>query len=96
MIGWSLYIVRCRDNSLYTGIAKEVTRRFYEHQENGRKCSKYLRGRGPLNLVFQQHIGPKSKALKIENRVKQLTKAKKEQMLVDSTVIQSLMKQSFK
>jgi len=91
MTGWSLYIVRCRDNSLYTGIAKDVKRRFSEHEGNSRKCSKYLRGRGPLNLVFQQHIGPKSEALKIEGKVKQLTKAKKERMLLDSTVIQSLL-----
>ena len=94
MTGWSLYIIRCRNDSLYTGITKDVPRRFCEHQENGPKCAKYLRGRGPLNLVLQQYIGPKSEALKIENKVKQLTKTKKEQMLIDSTVIQSLMSQS--
>ena len=86
-------MVRCSDNSLYTGIAKDVARRFDEHQDNGPKCSKYLRGRGPLHLVFQQHIGSKSKALKIESRVKQLPKAKKEEILIDPTIIQHLMEQ---
>jgi len=91
MIGWSLYIIRCSDNSLYTGIAKDVAKRFDEHQGYGPKCSKYLRGRGPLSLVFQRYIGSKSEALKIESRVKHLPKAKKEQILIDPVVIQNLL-----
>lgn len=96
MIGWSLYIIRCSDNSLYTGIAKDVGKRFNEHQGNGPKCSKYLRGRGPLSLVFEQYIGSRSEALKIEGRVKQLTKARKEKILIDPVIIQHLMKTNLK
>ncbi len=76
---WYLYIVRCRNGSLYTGIATDVERRFAEHQAN--KGSKYLRGRGPLKLVFTKQIGKKELALKIERLVKKLPKLKKEKLI---------------
>ena len=76
---WYLYIVRCRNGSLYTGIATDVERRFAEHQAN--KGSKYLRGRGPLKLVFTKQIGKKELALKIERLVKRLPKLKKEKLI---------------
>ncbi len=76
---WYLYIVRCRNGSLYTGIATDVERRFAEHQTN--KGSKYLRGRGPLKLVFKKQIGKKELALKIERLVKRLPKLKKEKLI---------------
>ncbi len=76
---WYLYIVRCRNGSLYTGIATDVERRFAEHQAN--KGSKYLRGRGPLKLVFKKQIGKKELALKIERLVKRLPKLKKEKLI---------------
>ena len=75
---WFLYLIRCRDRSLYTGITTDVKRRFNEHQEGGRKGSKYLRGKTPLELVLKRKIGSKSIALKVENRVKRMTKAEKE------------------
>jgi putative endonuclease len=76
---WYLYIVRCCNGSLYTGIATDVERRFAEHQAN--KGSKYLRGRGPLKLVFKKQIGKKELALKIERLVKKLPKLKKEKLI---------------
>jgi len=76
---WYLYIVRCRNGSLYTGIATDVERRFAEHQAN--MGSKYLRGRGPLKLVFTKQIGTKGLALKIERLVKKLPKLKKEKLI---------------
>ena len=76
---WYLYIVRCRNGSLYTGIATDVERRFAEHQAN--KGSKYLRGRGPLKLVFKKQIGKKELALKFERLVKRLPKLKKEKLI---------------
>jgi len=77
MASWSVYLLRCADGSLYTGIATDVSRRLGEHRD-GDKGAKYLRGRGPLELVFQQQIGDRSRATKIEHRVKQLPKAMKE------------------
>ncbi len=78
---WSLYMVRCRDGSLYTGISSEVPRRFAEHQEMGKKGAKYLRGKGPLELVFCKKVGNKALALKTEYKLKRLSKSKKESII---------------
>jgi len=77
MTTWSVYLLRCADGSLYTGIATDVSRRLAEHAD-GEKGAKYLRGRGPLELVFHQEIGDRSLATKIEHRVKRLPKVYKE------------------
>ncbi len=79
MTTWSVYLLRCADGSLYTGIATDVTRRLTEHAD-GEKGAKYLRGRGPLELVFYREIGDRSLATKIEHRVKQFPKAHKEDL----------------
>lgn len=76
MPAYSVYLVRCRDGSLYTGIAMDVSRRVNEH-EGGVKGAKYLRGKGPLEVVYQQEIGDRSLASRIESRVKRLSKAEK-------------------
>ncbi len=81
MDDWYVYIVRCRDGSLYTGIATDVERRLAEHQAN--KGSKYLRGRGPLKLVLKKRIGNKGRALKVERKVKGLTRQEKERLIND-------------
>jgi putative endonuclease len=74
---WSVYLVRCSDNSLYTGIATDVVRRFAEHQAQGPKTARYLRGRAPLTLVFQCPVSDRSAALRLEYRIKQLPKVDK-------------------
>jgi len=83
MTVWSVYIIRCADGSLYTGIATDVARRLSEH-ESGAIGSKYLRGRAPLELVFEQALGDRSLATKIEHRIKKLPRTEKER-LVDRT-----------
>jgi len=75
---WFLYLIRCKDNSLYTGITTDVKRRLKEHESNDKKGSKYLRGKSPLKLVLKKKIGNKSLASKVEAKVKKLPKAKKE------------------
>jgi len=70
-------LLRCSDNSLYTGIATDVSRRLREH-EDGKLGAKYLRGRGPLTLVFQQVVGGRSRASRVEHHIKRLSKRKKE------------------
>ena len=86
---WHLYIVRCLDGSLYTGIATDVERRFAEHQAN--TGAKYLRGRGPLDLVFKQRVGHRSRALKIERSIKRLPKQKKEALVNTGAGLESLL-----
>ncbi len=76
---WSVYMIRCGDGSLYTGIATDVERRFGEHVAQGPKAAKYLRGRLPLELVYRREIGSRSEASKEELRIKRMgVKAKRE------------------
>ncbi len=92
MTTWSVYLLRCADGSLYTGIATDVSRRLAEHA-GGEKGARYLRGRGPLELVFHQAIGDRSLATKIEHRVKRLPKEHKEDLGRLPGRIEELLKQ---
>ena len=89
MPDWYLYMVRCRDGSLYTGIATDVENRLADHRAN--KGAKYLRGRGPLKLVFKKRIGEKGEALKIEQQVKNLPRHKKESLINTGAGIEELL-----
>lgn len=73
---YSLYILRCADDSLYTGIARDVQSRIGEHKD-GCKGAKYLRGRSPFTLVFEQLVGARSVAQSLEFQIKKLSKTKK-------------------
>ncbi len=92
MLDWHLYLVRCHDGSLYTGIATDVARRFAEHQESSSAGAKYLRGRGPLILVFQKKLGSRSLALGVESKVKKLSKAGKEELIRTKKHIEVIIK----
>ncbi len=76
---WHLYIVRAADGTLYTGIATDVERRLTEHREG--RGAKYLRGRGPLELVYQRVVGERGEALKAEALVKAMPKVTKEELV---------------
>ena len=93
MADWYLYLVRCRDGSLYTGISTDVARRFARHREEGAAGAKYLKGRGPLTLVFKKKLGSNSLALKVERRVKKLSRAKKEALVRNGKGISQIIKQ---
>lgn len=77
---FSLYIVRCTDDTLYTGIAADVARRLCEHETSARGA-KYLRGKGPLKLEFSETVGDRATATALEYRVKRLTRAQKEAII---------------
>jgi len=77
---YSVYILRCGDGSLYTGIATDVARRLQEHA-SGPRGAKYLRGRGPLTLEFQELVGGRSDASRVEYYVKNLPKPDKEMLV---------------
>ncbi len=87
---WSIYLLRCGDGSFYTGIATDVSRRIGEH-EQGKRGAKYLRGRGPLELVYQRSVGDHSVALRIEYRLKQLPRIEKEDLQQMSSRIDKLL-----
>jgi putative endonuclease len=88
---WYLYMIRCADNSLYTGITTDLDRRFAEHQSQGKKCAKYLRGKAPLQLVFSTPAGDKSTASCLELRLKKCSKRTKEQLVAGETPIDLLL-----
>ncbi len=81
---WWVYLVRTSGNALYCGITTDVERRFTQHQKG--QGAKALRGKGPLSLAWQQEIGTsKGDALKLEYRIKQLSKADKERLVSGQT-----------
>ena len=77
---FSVYILRCADDTLYTGIAADVARRVSEHECSSRGA-KFLRGRGPLRLEFAEEVGDRAAALALEFRVKKLSRARKEALI---------------
>ena len=79
MNDWSLYMVRDGYGCLYTGISTDVTRRLGEHT-NG-TGARALRGKGPLELVFQRQVGGHSHALRLEYLLKRWPKWRKEALL---------------
>lgn len=79
-MSYSLYILRCADGSLYTGIALDVARRLEEHR-SGVRGAKYLRGRMPVELVFETPAGDRAAALRLEYRVKRLSRPEKETLI---------------
>ena len=81
---WYLYILRCGDGTLYTGITNDVEKRLAVHRAG--KGAKYTRGRQPLDLVYREACEDHSGALKRELEIKKLTRAEKE-MLIEQTVI---------
>lgn len=86
---FSVYIVRCADGSLYTGIAIDVARRVDEH-ERGRRGARYLRGKGPLKLEFAERVGDRGTAARIEHRLKRLSKLEKERLIAGERTLGNL------
>lgn len=72
---WYVYMLRCGDGTLYTGITDDVARRLEAHRQG--KGAKYTRGRGPLALVYTQELPDKSAALRREIQIKRLPREKK-------------------
>lgn len=73
------YILRCRDNTLYTGYTNNLEKRIQAHNEG--KGAKYTRGRGPVELVYFEEFSEKKEALKREYAIKQLSHREKEALL---------------
>ena len=78
-LNWYLYILRCGDGTLYTGITTDVEKRLEVHRSG--KGAKYTRGRTPLELVYREVCGSHSDALKRESAVKKLTRIQKEAII---------------
>ncbi len=72
---WTVYILRCKDDTLYTGITDNLPRRLAAH--NAGRGAKYTRGRGPVTLVHTEPAEDKSSALRRESAIKKMTRAEK-------------------
>lgn len=74
-----VYMIRCKDGSLYTGWTNNLEKRFKNHCEG--KGAKYTRGRGPLELVYYEVFEDKREAMRREYEIKQLKKSEKEKLI---------------
>jgi putative endonuclease len=79
MAEWHVYMVRCADRSLYTGVATDLKARVATH--NAGKGAKYTRGRRPVKLVYQEAVAGRSAALRREHAIKRLPVAAKRQLI---------------
>ena len=79
MKSWSVYLVKCSDNSLYCGVTKDITKRLIKHNEG--TASKYTRSRLPVELIAVRENLDKREAYKLEYRIKKLPAEKKIQYL---------------
>lgn len=77
---WFLYILQCSDGSFYTGIAKDLQRRFQKHNEG--KGARYTRTRRPLTLLYQENCKGRAEALIRECAVKALSRRQKESLVL--------------
>jgi len=75
---WFVYVARCADDSLYTGIARDVAARIAQHDAG--KGARYTRGRGPLELVAKKKCASKGDALRLEHAIKRLPRERKERI----------------
>ena len=76
---YTLYILRCGDKTLYTGITNDLPRRLAAHRSG--TGAKYTRGRGPLTLVYTERHPDKSSALRRECQIKRFSREKKEALI---------------
>ena len=76
---WFVYLVRCSDGTLYTGIARDVAARMAQHEAG--RGARYTRGRGPLTLCATKRCRDKSEALRLELSIKRLTRQAKQQLM---------------
>ena len=80
-MSYTLYMVRCADGTLYTGIAVDVERRLMQHNGEKGKGARYTAARRPVRLVYSAPFPTRSDALKAEARIKRLTRAEKQKLI---------------
>lgn len=83
------YIIRCEDNSLYTGITTDPKRRFYEHKDKTKKCAKYTLRHNVKSMEALWQTENRINASKLEYRIKHLNKVQKEELIKDNSYFNS-------
>jgi putative endonuclease len=87
-VPWFVYLARCSDDTLYCGITNDVASRLATH--NAGKGARYTRARTPIELLVTHRCASKSRALRLEYRVKQLTRAEKQQLVAAPKLFRGL------
>ena len=83
IMNWTVYIARCRDGSLYTGVTTDPERRLVEH--NSGRGGAYTRSKGPLVIVYTEMATDRSEAQRRERAIKRLTRTEKEELVLGGT-----------
>ena len=86
MSEWRVYMLRCTDGSLYTGIATDLCRRIQQHNGELVGGARYTRGRRPVQLVWQEACGSRSEASRREAQIKRLPRSEKLCLIQDHVV----------
>ncbi|MFC1837718.1 GIY-YIG nuclease family protein [Thermodesulfobacteriota bacterium] len=79
---WLVYMIRCSDGTLYTGITKDIEKRIEAHN-SGKNGARYTRSRRPVTLVYAEQVESKSTAARLEHQIKRLSRSKKEKMITE-------------
>lgn len=74
-MSWIVYLLECKDETIYCGITNNLEKRIIAHNQG--KGAKYTRGRLPVKIVYHQTVKTKSEALKLEIRIKKMSKSEK-------------------
>ncbi len=93
MPDWYVYMIRCDDGSVYTGISTDVARRLREHLGGGIRAARYLRSRRPIEVIFSQCVGNRSAALSAEYVIKRLDKPRKESLAAGTIRLRDVLAQ---
>jgi len=78
---WFVYILRCADGSLYTGVATDLERRLHEHNHNDSLGARYTRARRPVTLVYSEPVASRAAACRREAAIKKLPRAGKQRLI---------------
>ena len=89
------YIIRCKENSLYTGITNDLERRFEEHFSKSEKCAKYTYVHSAIKLEIAWQSSNKSEASKLEYHIKRLSKIQKENLINNNSDLDDFFYEKF-
>jgi len=87
---WFVYILRCADNSLYTGVTTDLDKRLKQHNGIVKNGARYTRGRQPVKLVYQEYSTSRAAACKREHTIKSLKKPEKERLIEKQLRVKTL------
>ncbi len=83
--GWHVYILRCADATLYTGIARDLQKRLRQHNGEHAGGPKYTRGRRPVQLAWADEVADRSAAQQREAAIKKLRRSEKLRLITSSS-----------